>query len=356
MWTSAGDSPALRLAHDKPCEQTPNAGFQSAAEIASSVALSNSHGSPSLPSVPKLSISRRALKRVEKVCLIHDQRESGRQDLAFNARPFVLCGIPLRRPPRIQLSYTRHNGKLFLNIAAHPDFGLPFGQDRLIPIWVATLSVQQKRREIHFTSAAQILEFFDLPKDGPHYRRMVDGFQRVFAATIFFGTRDRVNGAAFVDVARFQFFDRMKLWFNADEQSEPKSNDGFDNKITLSEAFYAEICSHPIPVERNVVAALANAPGVLDFYMWLVWRSWTIKFGSVTIPLVAERGLNEQLGCKAYTEPRFFRAKVRTWLRQVKALWPQCPASISPDGSSIEIRSSRSVPAVSPMPRGRAPR
>jgi hypothetical protein len=58
----------------------------------------------------------------------------------------------------------------------------------LIPIWVATLAVQQQSRVIRFSSAAQLLEFFRLPKDGPHYRRMVEGFQRVFAATIFFGT------------------------------------------------------------------------------------------------------------------------------------------------------------------------
>jgi hypothetical protein len=49
---------------------------------------------------------------------------------------------------------------------------------------------------------------------------------------------------------------------------------------------------------------------------------------------------------KEYTEPRFFRAKVKIWLRQVKALWPQSSAFISPDGSSIEIQSSRANPPI----------
>jgi hypothetical protein len=35
----------------------------------------------------------------------------------------------------------------------------------------------------------------------------------------------------------------------------------------LSEAFYDEIDQHRIPVEREVVALLANAPGVLDLYV-----------------------------------------------------------------------------------------
>src|SRR5438046_10319613 len=56
---------------------------------------------------------------------------------------------------------------------------VPFGQDRLIPIWVATLAVQQKSRIVHFESAAQMLDFFRLPNDGRHYRRIVQGFNRI---------------------------------------------------------------------------------------------------------------------------------------------------------------------------------
>jgi hypothetical protein len=74
--------------------------------------------------------------------------------------------------------YARHNGHFLLEVTAHPRFGLPYGQDRLIPIRVATLAVLQKSRLVHFESAAQILEFFHLPKDGPHYPRMVEAFQR----------------------------------------------------------------------------------------------------------------------------------------------------------------------------------
>jgi hypothetical protein len=35
-------------------------------------------------------------------------------------------------------------------------FGLPFGQ---VPIWIATLALWKKTREVHFDSAAQMLEF-----------------------------------------------------------------------------------------------------------------------------------------------------------------------------------------------------
>ena len=295
--------------------------------------------------MPDIRITKRTLKHLEAIQLVRDQRDACKQELAYNARPFVLCGIPLRRPPQEQLTYARHNGRFLLGITAHPRYGLPFGQDRLIPIWVATLAVRQRSRAVHFASAGQLLDFFRLPKDGPHYRRMVEGFQRVFAATIFFGTEQHPEPTTVVDLGRFQFFDRMHVWFNMGNQQQPLSAENIDNVITLSDAFYREINEHRIPIEREVVAALAHAPGVLDFYVWLVWKSWAVN-RPASIPLIAEHGLNEQLGCAEYGESRFFRRKLRIWLQQVKSLWPECPAVLSRDGWSIFIQSSRKSPAI----------
>lgn len=37
-----------------------------------------------------------------------------------------------------------------------------FGQDRLIPTWVATLALRQKSRIVHFQSASELLAYFGL--------------------------------------------------------------------------------------------------------------------------------------------------------------------------------------------------
>jgi len=44
--------------------------------------------------------------------------------LASPPRPFVLCGLPVRRPPSSDLVYERRNGFFTLQITGHPDFGL----------------------------------------------------------------------------------------------------------------------------------------------------------------------------------------------------------------------------------------
>jgi hypothetical protein len=243
------------------------------------------------------------MKQVEAIRLIREQREKGTQDLAFHARPFILCGLLLRRPPPDQLSYTRRNGKFFLQILAHPQFGLPFGQDRLIPIWVATLALRQKSREVRFDSTAQMLDFFRLPKDGFHYCRLVQAFKRVFSATIFFGTEEQSDAKMLTDWARFHFFDSMKLWYARGDRYPANDLGPEGNVITLSEAFYKEIDQHRIPVEREVVSSLAHTPGVLDFYLWIAWKAWTVNGSPSRIPITGHGGLCDQLGTVPYSVP-----------------------------------------------------
>ena len=45
-----------------------------------------------------ISITKLRLKQLDAIQLVRDQRANGKQELAYHARPFVLCGLPLRRP------------------------------------------------------------------------------------------------------------------------------------------------------------------------------------------------------------------------------------------------------------------
>ena len=54
-------------------------------------------------------------------------------------------------------------------------------------------------------------------------------------------------------------------------------------------AFYEEIAQHRIPVEREVVALLVNGPGMLELYVWLVWRTWTLNGPCVSYSSLRQR-------------------------------------------------------------------
>jgi hypothetical protein len=250
-------------------------------------------------------------------------------DRAFTSRPFTLCSLPIRRLPRTHLLYERHNGHFSLEVTGHPSYGIPWGQDRLIPLYFATQAVKRHSRTITFDSAATILDALGLPKDGPHYRRLVDGFKRIFHATVFF----RIAAPDNERVARFAFFDETRLWY-APSPSAP-TLPGTENYVVLSESFWSELQAHPIPVDMAVVRALAANSGALDFYLWLSWRSY--RADSARIPLLGSDGLIQQLGVGDYARDRKFREAVRRWLAQVQAAWPSCPATLDKTSSYLNL-------------------
>ena len=50
--------------------------------------------------------------------MAREQQVSRKQTIAYHARPFVLCGLPLRKPAADQVIYSRRNGNFLLEITA----------------------------------------------------------------------------------------------------------------------------------------------------------------------------------------------------------------------------------------------
>ena len=275
-----------------------------------------------------LLVSRYRLKQAEGIALVRANREEGRQPLAFASRPFILCGLPIRRPPTDQLLFERRNGNFLLQITGHPQFGLPFGQDRLVLIFLA---VRQKSQAVRFRSAAEMLDTFGMAKGGKEYRRIVAAFERIFGATMFFSTESTRSTATVIHRSRFNFLKEAEIWYSRSGDAPPGQN-----AITLSDEFYSEIFSHPIPADLEAIRVLAAAPALLDLFMWLSYRCFVAK-GPESIPLFGPFGITQQLGCVEYSRPSRFRAMLEQWIQTIRALWPECPAGISGDGRLLWI-------------------
>ena len=61
-------------------------------------------------------------------------------------------------------------------------------------------------------SAAEMLDAFGIQQGGSQYRRLVASFQRIFGATIFFGTDTQLERTAVVHSARFNFMSEARIW------------------------------------------------------------------------------------------------------------------------------------------------
>jgi len=189
-----------------------------------------------------------------------------------------------------------------------------------------------------------MLDTFGMANGGKEYRRLVAAFERVFGATIFFGTEQAKGTARVVNTCRFNFFQEAHIWYNRDSNT-PFLSEGFENSIVLTDEFYAEVMAHPVPTDIEVVKTFASAPAVLDLFMWLAYRCFIAKAQEM-IPIFGSFGLTAQLGSVEYSRPRRFRAMLEQWLVQVRVAWPECPAEISGDGLYLRV-----APATAILPK-----
>jgi hypothetical protein len=284
---------------------------------------------------PDLVLSKRRLRKVESIECVRLKRESARQNLGFTSHPFVLCGLPVKRPAEGCLLHERRNGQFVLQVTGHPSYGLPWGQDRLVPIFLATLAIRQQTARITFDSAAEMLDTFGMQQGGSQYRRLIGAFQRIFGATIFFGTDTQCERAAVVHSARFNFMTEARIWYSRDPEQQLLPGD-CQNLIVLSDEFAREILNHPIPTDLEAAKALSSSPAALDLFMWLSYRCFTAR-GRERVPLFGDFGLVSQLGSADYVRPRKFREKLQGWLDLVHTMWPECPASIDPNGTGLFV-------------------
>ena len=180
-----------------------------------------------------------------------------------------------------------------------------------------------------------------MQQGGSQYRRLVAAFQRIFGATIFFGTDTQRERATVVHRARFNFMSEARIWYSRDPEQRLLPGD-CQNMIVLSDEFYREILSHPIPTDLEAAKALSSSPAALDLFMWLSYRCFTAR-GKERVPLFGDFGLVSQLGSTDYARPRKFREKLEGWLDLVRTMWPECPASIDADGTGLFIDRAQAV-------------
>jgi hypothetical protein len=242
---------------------------------------------------PELVVSKQKLRQAEAIQLVRVNRETVNQNLGFASRPFVLCGL-------------------------------------------ATLAMRQQKQTITFRSAAEMLDVFGMQQGGSQYRHLIAAFQRVFGATIFFGTDTQTEKAAVIHHSRFNFLREARIWYSRD-LNQSLLPGGFENEIVLSDEFFREVTTHSIPTDLEAAKALSSAPAALDLYMWLSYRCFTSR-GQERIPIFGDFGLAAQLGSADYARPRKFRERLERWLELVRSLWPECAAAITGDGDHILIQ------------------
>jgi hypothetical protein len=289
--------------------------------------------------MPAKPISKRLGNKIKALSEIREMRERRDHEWGTTTHPFVLCSFPVS-PMRGIAEYVRKNGKHTLRVLGSVEYGLPWGMDRLIPIWIITEVRRTDSRVIHFKNIQQILDMFGLVNNGRNHRRIQDGFRRILSARIIWEQDDEASSQAeqpsVFRAKAFQFIDELQLvdhkkHNNPDQLALPDLPDMMnDNVVIVSEQLYGQIKKSPIPIDLRVVGALTDSPSAMDLFIWLSFRCNSAK-GSTRIPLFGEGGLQAQFGIPEGTQPKTFKQYLKRWLGPIKAVWPDCPVQIVGD-------------------------
>ena len=266
-------------------------------------------------------------------------------DLGFMGRMMALCSLP-RTNPGNRFQYKRVNGPYKLIMTATGDTKLPFGNfPRLILAWVSTEAVRTQSRELALgRSLAKFMRELGVYSSGGgrEHTKLRNQMERLFNAHVSLVYEDK-RGKATVNS---QIADSTVFWWNPQRPDQPSL---WESKIELSEKFFNEIISHPVPLDMNTLKALKRSSLGLDLYLWLVYRTFTLRASQ----RLTWRQMYRQFGAhpdKASDKfiVRNFRTKCLRELKKIKTAWPELNYSMATGVLILHP----STPAIAPLNQG----
>ena len=266
-------------------------------------------------------------------------------DLGFMARLLALCSLP-RTNPGNRKEYIRRNGPYTLAMTAGVNNKLPYGNfPRLILAWVCSEAVRTQSRELVLgRSLADFMRTLGVYSSGGgrEHTKLRNQMDRLFNAHVSLVYEDK-RGKATVNS---QIADSTVFWWNPQRPGQPSL---WESKIELSEKFFNEIISHPVPLDMNTLMALKRSSLGLDLYLWLVYRTFTLRASQ----RLTWRQMYRQFGAhpdKASDKfiVRNFRTKCLHELKKIKTAWPELNYSMATGVLILHP----STPAIAPLNQG----
>ena len=250
-------------------------------------------------------------------------------DLGFQARLMALCSLP-RSNPGNRLQYKRVNGPYTLGMSAGIGNKLPFGTlPRLLMAWVSTEAVKTQSPVLVLgNSLTEFMNKLGINSDSSGRRgertRLRNQMDRLFNSTVQFiyepkapdgaslGVKDTFNST----VAR-----KTHLVWNPKKPNEPVL---WESTVELGHDFFHDILRHPFPLDMNILKALKKSPLGLDFYVWAVYRTFSLNRPlPLSWPTLYQQfGVDPSRATDRVTVDNFRKDCLRE-LKKIKLAWPE---------------------------------
>ena len=267
----------------------------------------------------------------------------------FVERTLVLCSLP-RTDQGDKKEYIRRNGPFTLGMSAGINNKLPFGSTpRLLLAWVCTEAVRTGSRKLSMGgSLSDFLSEVGVLPDGSSRPIVQEQMMRLLGCTFTMIYQDDTQTATEnVLIGR-----RTHLWRRPNQALQ------WDSTIELTEDFFNEICSHPVPVDLNILTALKRSSLGLDIYLWLTYRVHMINregtpSRSLPWPTLYEQFGKEPSRASDNGTVQAFRVDFKRELKKIKRAWPALKYNIrkgqrSKAGGGFVLLAS-STPSILPV-------
>jgi len=264
-----------------------------------------------------------------------EAREAGA--LGFMARALTQATMPHRNVEGTE--FTRTNGTFTLSMLSPSQVGLPYGTiPRLLVAWLTTEAVRTKESTLILgPSLSSFMSELDLVPTGGRWgsiTRLREQSKRLFSCSVSctFEDDDRFANAGY-RIAR-----KADLWWNP---KSPEQATLWRSTVELSQDFFDEVTTNPVPIDLRALKALKRSPLTLDIYVWLTYRMSYLRRDTV-IPWVA---LETQFGSD-YALTRQFKASFLKQLRKVRLVYQD--VKISPTETGLKLSPSKThIPRIS---------
>jgi hypothetical protein len=268
---------------------------------------------------------------------IEDAKAAG--SLGFMARALVQATMPHSKPE--EFYFERRNGAFTLTMMAPPKVGLPYGiVPRMLMIWLSTEAVKTRNRELILgdSLSAFMGKLNMLPTGGRwgSITRLKTQAHKLFTSTVSCVYQGQGDGLA---EEGFRLADKHVLWWNP---KTPDQSELFNSLVVLSEPFYKELVSSPVPINMDILHKLPRSPLAIDIFVWLSYRMSYLRNQT----LIPWESLQAQFGAN-YTQLRDFKANFLKHLKSVTTVYPKVRVENVPAGLVLKP-SPTSVPRLTP--------
>jgi hypothetical protein len=278
-----------------------------------------------------------------------DAKSAG--SLGFMARALVIATMPYKDPK--QDAFVRQNGDFKLRIVAGYEGGIPYGiYPRLLMSWVATEAVRKGSPIIELGDSLRLFlrEVLELRSDGGGVRgsgtRVSEQMKRLFGSLITAQYSGSQKNRGFI-LKNVLLADELEL----DEEESTRLDDGssdsslwtpqekheagqWRSQVRLSNSFFKECITNPVPIDLRAYKALRGSPLAMDIYTWMTYRmSYThqrtkpIRWESLMMQFGSNYNLNEH-----DQAVRNFKKAFLSALKLVLVVYPQAQIELNDHG------------------------